>query len=68
MIFLNDKNQTIFKDRIQQLTKHVNDLKAKGRFINDLQQHQFRYYNVEEFHIDRDETEQSLERKLIMDD
>lgn len=64
---LNDSNQTDIKDRLNQLTQRVNSLEEKEHFINNLQKQNFRYYNVNESNIIRDETQESLQRKLIID-
>ncbi|CAF3032087.1 unnamed protein product [Rotaria sp. Silwood2] len=66
--FLNHKAQIIFKNNISNLFQHVIDLNKKGHLISDLSRLNIQYCNVIERKVDKNDNEDTMKRKLIIDE
>ncbi|CAF0782225.1 unnamed protein product [Adineta steineri] len=65
---LQNETQIRIKKNIYCLMENVSDLNAKGHLITDLNHQQIQYCNVIERHVDQNDNEDSLKRKLIIDE
>jgi len=64
---LENEKQIRIRDNIYNLYRNIADLYAKGRLISDLGNQQIQYCNVVERHVDENDNEDTLKRKLIID-
>ncbi|CAF4605516.1 unnamed protein product [Rotaria sp. Silwood1] len=65
---LNNKTQIILKNNISDLFQDVIDLNKKGHLISDLARQNIQYCNVIERKVDKNDNEDTMKRKLIIDE
>ncbi|CAF1318936.1 unnamed protein product [Rotaria sp. Silwood1] len=65
---LNNKTQIILKNNISDLFQDVIDLNKKGHLITDLARQNIQYCNVIERKVDKNDNEDTMKRKLIIDE
>ena len=65
---LNNGTLTLLRNNVHDLTQNVTDLNVKGHLISDLGNQHIQYCNVIERHVNENDNEDTLKRKLMIDE